>query len=139
MELKIENVDLLLPKKVPKHGKVSGIKGERGLIRVIIPKENTRLSLIVSEPSEVLARNVTPDGKILGLTSFVGKTVFIIDQKEENLLAETKFKKIELDDETARKLWEMCKNHNLDPEEFLQKIKEASESKQAAKEGEQNE
>ncbi len=139
MELKIENIELLLPKKVPKHGKVSGIKSERGIIRVIIPKENTKLSLIVSEPSEVLARNVTPEGKILGLTNFVGKTVFIIDQKEENLFNETKYKKLELDDDTARKLWEMCKNHNLDPEDLFGKMKEAFESKQAAKEGKQNE
>ena len=139
MELKIENLELLLPKKVPKHGKVSGIKSERGLIRIIIPKENTKLSLIVSEPSEVLVRKVTSDGKILGLTNFVGKTVFIIDQKEENFLDETKFKKLELSEETAKKLYEMCKNHNLDPEDLFRQMKEASESKQTAKEGEENE
>ncbi|VVB55538.1 Uncharacterised protein [uncultured archaeon] len=139
MEIKIENIDLLLPKKVPKHGKISGIKSEREAIRVIIPTDNTKLSLTVSEPSEVLVRNVTPDGKILGLTNFVGKTVFIIDQKEENFLDETKFEKLELSEKTAKKLYEMCKYHNLDPEDLFRQMKEASESKQTAKEGEENE
>jgi hypothetical protein len=144
MELKIEDIDLLLPKKVPKHGKVSGIKSERGAVRVIIPKENTKLSLIVSEPSEVLARSVTPDGKILGLTNFIGKNVYIIDQNEENFLKETGmvplFDKWEKRNEnTLKKLYEMCEKYNLDPSDLMNKAIEAAELKLATKEGEENE
>ena len=124
MEIKIENIDLLLSKKVPKHGKISGIKSERGAIRVIIPTENTKLSLIVSEPSEVLARTVTSDGKILGLTNFVGKDVYVIDQKEKNFLEETGKVNIsdEIDKELSKKLMEISKKKNIDPSELVEKL-----------------
>lgn len=144
MELKIENINLLLSKIVPKHGKVSGVKSENGAVRVIIPKENTKLLLIVSEPSEVLSRSVTPDGKILGLTNFIGKNVYIIDQKEENFIKETGmvplFDKWERRyEKTLKKLYEMSEKYNLDPSDLILKAIEAAESKQATKEGEENE
>ncbi len=142
MEIKIDNIDLLLSKKVPKHGKVSGVKSERGAIRVIIPNENTKLSLIVSNPSEVLARSITPDGKILGLTNFVGKNVYVIDQKEENFLKETGMTNLSnegLSEETKRKIFEMCEDQNTDPEDLFQKLIESYESKQATKKERRNE
>ena len=123
MDVKIENIDLLLPKKVPKHGKVSGIKSNGIAVRVVIPKEETKLSLTVSEPSEVLVRNVTPDGKILGLTNYIGKTIYIIDQERENLEKETNMSQFDdLSEEVTKLLYDTCEKANLDPDEFLKKF-----------------
>ena len=119
MDVKIENIDLLLPKKVPKHGKVSGVKSNRSVVRVVIPKEETKLSLTVSEPSEVLVRNVTPDGKILGLTNYIGKTIYIIDQESENLEKETGMELFNLDGtadenkEFLNRISKLCEEHGI--------------------------
>lgn len=148
MELKIENIDLLLPKKVPKHGKVSGIKSERGRVRVIIPTENTKLSLTVSEPSEMLVRSITPDGKILGLTNFIGKNIYIIDQKDPDFFKETGMKMYPLYDEIGdpdaknlRELLEICEKENIDPADLLRKTIEilSKDSKKVLKNKGQNE
>jgi hypothetical protein len=129
MELNIDNIDLLLPKKVPKHGKVSGIKKDRGAVRVIIPNENTKLSLIVSEPSEVLVRNVTMDGKILGLSNFIDKKIYIVGQNIKDLEKETGMSSLFDDDEwdenarrALKKLLEESEKHNLDPNDLLEKL-----------------
>ena len=127
MEIYINDIELLLPKKVPKHGKVSGIKSKRASVRVIIPKKNTKLSLKVSEPSEILLRNVTPDGKILGLSNFIGENIFIIDQNEEDLHNETGtvpliFEDHEKDINALKRLFELCEKKNLDPIDMLDKM-----------------
>jgi hypothetical protein len=148
MEVKIEDIELLLPKKVPKHGKVSGIKSERGAVRVIIPKKDTKLLLTVYDPSELIVRNVTPDGKLLGLTNFVGKTIYVIDQKEDAYRKEAGTvplfeKEDEVSEKTLRKLFKKCEEYNLDPADFLEKAfksyKLSEESKKASKEGKENE
>ena len=127
MEVIIENIDLLLPKKVPKHGKVSGINKNREAIRVIIPNENTKLSLMVSEPSEVLVRNVTLDGKILGLSKFRGEKIYIVDQNIKDLEKETGMTPLFDDDgedhrKAYKRLLETCEKDNLDPADLLNKI-----------------
>ena len=127
MEVIIENIDLLLPKKVPKHGKVSGINKNREAIRVIIPNENTKLSLMVSEPSEVLVRNVTPDGKILGLSKFRGEKIYLVDQNIKDLEKETGITPLFDDDgedhrKAYKRLLETCEKHNLDPADLLNKM-----------------
>lgn len=125
MEVKIDYVNLLLSRKVPKHGKVSGIKKDRDIVRVIVPNENTKLSLIVSEPSELLERIVTEEGKILGLTKFIGKEIYVLDQKKESLLKETGLTpvKLNMDDEKSKKIiqkmMERCEKMNIDPNEFV--------------------
>ncbi|MCZ7392338.1 MAG: hypothetical protein ABOK23_08615 [Candidatus Methanoperedens sp.] len=123
MELKIENIDLLLPKKVPKHGKVSGIKSERGSVRIIIPSEKTKLSLTVSEPSEMLVRSVTPDGKLLGLTNFIGKNIFIIAQEESDFRKETGLVNItdNEDENVVKELLKLCEKENIDPADLIRK------------------
>ena len=132
MEIFINNIELLLPKKVPKHGKVSGIKSDRGAVRVIIPKENTKLSLKVSEPSEILLRNVTPDGKILGLSNFIGETIFIISQSEEDLKNEIETEPLfdEYNEENIKsqeRLFEICEKYNLDPNDMINKMLDEAE------------
>lgn len=132
MEIFINNIELLLPKKVPKHGKVSGIKSDRGAVRVIIPKENTKLSLKVSEPSEILLRNVTPDGKILGLSNFIGETIFIISQSEEDLKNEIETEPLfdEYNEENIKlqdRLFEICEKYNLDPNDMINKMLDETE------------
>lgn len=127
MEVIIENIDLLLPKKVPKHGKVSGINKTREAIRVIIPNENTKLSLMVSEPSEVLVRNVTSDGKILGLAKFRGEKIYIVDQNIKDLEKETGMEPLFVDEDeiskkTYKRLLEACEKDNLDPADLLDKL-----------------
>ena len=123
MEININNIELLLPKKVPKHGKVSGIKSESGTVRVIIPKENTKLSLKVSEPSEILQRNVTPDGKILGLSNYIGKNIFIINQNIEDLDNETEMAPLIFEDnDTLKRLFELCERDNIDPNDMIDKM-----------------
>ncbi len=123
MELKIENIDLLLPKKVPKHGKVSGIKSERGRVRIIIPSEETKLSLTISEPSEMLVRSVTPDGKLLGLTNFIGKKIFIIDQKDPDFSKETGLVNVsdEVDPNVFKEFLKLCEKENIDPSDLITK------------------
>ena len=143
MDLTINNIDLLQPKKVPKHGKVSGIKNN-GPVRVIIPNENTKLSLIVSEPSEVLARNVTPDGKVLGLTNYIGKTIYIINQKIEDFNKETKSVQLfdeneKVSDELLNKLFRICEKENLDPNDLLIKSIKDCALKEASNKEELNE
>ena len=133
MEINIDGIDLLLSKKVPKHGKVSGIRSTRGAVRVIIPKENTKLSLKVSDPSEVLLRNVTPDGKILGLSNFKGKHIFIVDQNEEELRKETGTVPLlcdpnEKEREIIKLFFEQCEKHNLDFSDLLEKGLEEREA-----------
>lgn len=132
MKIFINNIELLLPKKVPKHGKVSGIKSKRGAVRVIIPTKNTKLSLKVSEPSEILIRNVTPDGKILGLSNFIGENIFIIDQKEDDLENETGTVPVLGEDNeenriASKKLFELCEKYNLDPIDMFDKMLEEAE------------
>lgn len=123
MEINISNIELLLPKKVPKHGKVSGIKSESGTVRVIIPKENTKLSLKVSEPSEILQRNVTPDGKILGLSNYIGENIFIINQNIDDLDNETGMAPLILkDSDTLKLLFELCEKYNIDPSDMIDTI-----------------
>jgi len=129
MEINIDGMDLLLSKKVPKHGKVSGIRSTRGTVRVIIPKENTKLSLKVSDPSEVLLRSVTPDGKILGLSNFKGKYIFIVDQNEEELRKETGTVPLfcdpnENEKKVIKALFEECEKRNLDLSDLIEKMLE---------------
>lgn len=123
MELRINNIESLLAKKVPKHGKISGVKTKDGAVRVIVPNEDTNLSLIVTEPSEVLSRNVTPDGKVLGLTNYIGKTIYVIDQNREDLCKEAGFTQLdgEVSDETLKRMFEMCEKENIDPSDLLAK------------------
>ncbi len=123
------------------HGKVSGIKSESGVIRVIIPKEDTKLLLKVSEPSEILVRNVTPDGKILGLTNYIGKKIYIVDQQVEDLRKETGMvplfdEQSEKTDTVLKKLFEICEKNNIDPDEFFKK---ARVSEMSLKKREENE
>ena len=137
MDVKIENIDLLLPKKVPKHGKVSGVKSNRSVVRVVIPKEETKLSLTVSEPSEVLVRNVTPDGKILGLTNYIGKTIYIIDQESENLEKETGMELFNLDGtadenkEFLNRISKLCEEQNIDFADLIHDAIKDFEEKQS--------
>lgn len=144
MELKIENIDLLLPKKVPKHGKVSGIKSDIKRVRIIIPSEKTRLSLTVSEPSEMLVRSVTPDGKLLGLTNFIGKKIFVIDQKDPDFRKETGLVNIseDVDENVLKELLKLCEKENIDPADLIRKTIKDMMSKDSKKElnsGEENE
>ena len=130
MEINIDGIELLLSKKVPKHGKVSGVRSKREAVRVIIPTENTKLSLKVSDPSEVLLRNVTPDGKILGLSNFIGKYIFIVDQNQEELNKETGTTPLFCDPneeemETIESLYKMCEKYNLDPDDLIKKMLES--------------
>ncbi len=138
MEINIDQIDLLLRKKVPKHGKVSGIRSERSAVRVIIPNKNTKLSLKVSDPSEVLLRNVTPDGKILGLSNFKGKQIFIVDHNEEELQKETGTKSLFFDPneeeyKTFESLYKICVKNNIDLNDLLHKMIESLKIKNGGK------
>ena len=144
MELRINNIDLLLPKKVPKHGKISGVKSRGRPVRVIVPTEDTKLSLIVTEPLEVLSRNVTPDGKVLGLTNYIGKTIYILDQKIEDFCEETGFVPLldegeELSDRTLKLFFEVCEKENLDPTDLLDEFNKLYKSKKTSSKRELNE
>jgi hypothetical protein len=135
MEIKIENINLLLSKKVPKQGKVSGIRTGGNVVRVIIPKEDTKLSLTVSELSEVLVRNITPDGKILGLTKFIGKNIYIIDQNVTDLEKETGTAPLadEWDEDAnkaAKRLFEESEKYNIDPIDLLDQLIENYEKRE---------
>ena len=123
MELRINNIESLLAKKVPKHGKISGVKNKGGVVRVIVPNEYTKLSLIVSEPSEVLSRTVTPDGKVLGLTNYIEKMIYIIDQDTEDLCKEVGLTKVSdaISDDQMKEIYEICETQNIDPMEFCNK------------------
>ena len=124
MKAELDDIRLLLPKMVPKHGKVSGIKSEENdLVRVIIPDKNTKLMLTISNPAEMLVRSVTQDGKILGLTNYIGKIIYIVDQEKGTLLNETGLIECDtLDEETSKKLFEACNKLNKDPNVFLSEI-----------------
>lgn len=137
MQLNIDNIDLLLSKKVPRHGKVSGIKKDRRAVRVIIPNENTKISLIVSEPSEILVRNVTMDGKILGLSNFIDKKIYVVGQNIKDLEKETGMVPLvdewEWDEdarEALKRILELSEKHNLDPADLLHKAIEKFESRE---------
>ena len=127
MELRINNIESLLAKKVPKHGKISGVKNKGGVVRVIVPNEYTKLSLIVIEPSEVLSRTVTPDGKVLGLTNYIEKMIYIIDQDTEDLCKEAGLTKVTdaISDEQMEEIYEICETQNIDPMEFCNKAIQA--------------
>ena len=83
MQVEIRDIELLVTKDVPEHGNVSGIRSESGTVKVIIPNDYTEFSLKISNPSEIMHRNVTKDGKILGLKKYAGKKIFVIDQSED--------------------------------------------------------
>lgn len=144
MELKINNIESLLAKKVPNHGKISGVKNKCGVVRVIVPNEDTQLSLMVTEPSEVLSRNVTPDGKVLGLTNYIGKTIYIIDQKIEDFRKDTGYSPLfgdedEISDETLKYIFDLCDETNLDIVDLLKKGLDRYESEINSKKEELNE
>ena len=133
MKIELDDIRLLLPKIVPKHGKVSGIKSEENdLVRVIIPDKNTKLMLTISNPAEMLVRSVTKDGKILGLTNYIGETIYIIDQEKETLLDETGLMEFDfLDEATSKMLLETCEKLNKDPHTYLSEILSESIEKEA--------
>lgn len=82
MRTEIPNIKLLKNKNVPGHGKVAGFTGNKNVV-VIIPSDDTKFSLVIEKPKEILKRKVTEDGKILGLTRYIGTEIFIIDTKED--------------------------------------------------------
>ena len=146
MRIELDNIRLLLPKKVPKHGKVSGIKiEENDLVRVIIPDKNTKLMLTISNPAEMLVRSVTGDGKILGLTNYIGKIIYVIDQEKDTLLKETGLNECELlDEETSKMLFEASEKLNKDPNDYISEliyehIKKERESQKISNEERKNE
>ena len=146
MKIELDNIRLLLPKIVPKHGKVSGIKSEENdLVRVIIPDKNTKLMLTIYNPAEMLVRSVTKDGKILGLTNYIGKTIYIIDQEKETLLDETGLIEFDfLDEATNKMLLETCEKLNKDPQTYLseilsESIEKDAETQKVSSEGMKNE
>lgn len=81
MQTDIPVVKSLIAKKVPKHAKISGVPGKR--VKLIIPGDDTVISMTVSNATEIIERNVTNEGKILGLTKYIGKTVFVLDDGTE--------------------------------------------------------
>ena len=146
MKIELDAIRLLLPKIVPKHGKVSGIKSEENdLVRVIIPDKNTKLMLTISNPAEMLVRSVTKDGKILGLTNYIGETIYIIDQEKDTLLNETGLIECDFLDEAANKmLLDACEKLNKDPHTFLseilsEKMEKETENQKVSSEGKKNE
>ena len=146
MKIELDDIRLLLPKIVPKHGKVSGIKSEENdLVRVIIPDKNTKLMLTISNPAEMLVRSVTPDGKILGLTNYIGNIIYIIDQEKKTLLHETGLHQCDLDEKTNEMLLEVCEKFNKDPNILISEIisehmeKEERKSQKLSSEGRKNE
>ena len=93
------------------------------MVRVIIPDKNTRLMLTIYNPAEMLVRSVTQDGKILGLTNYIGKIIYIIDQEKDTLLNETGLIECDLlEEETSKMLFEACEKLNKDPNVFLSEI-----------------
>lgn len=82
MQTEIQGVKSLIAKKVPKHAKISGVQaGKR--VKLIIPGDETSISMTVSNAVEIIERNVTSEGKILGLTKYIGKTVYVLDDGVE--------------------------------------------------------
>lgn len=82
MQTEIQGVKSLIAKKVPEHAKISGMRpGKR--LKLIIPGDDTSISMTVSNATEIIERNVTNEGKILGLTKYIGKTVFVLDDGTE--------------------------------------------------------
>lgn len=124
MKIELDNIRLLLPKKVPKHGKISGINSkETDAVRVIIPDKNTKLILTISNPAEMLVRSVTPDGKVLGLTNYAGKIIYVIDQEKDTFLNETGLKEIDfLDEKTSKRLFKASEELNKDPLDILSEV-----------------
>lgn len=129
MELEINDVEMLLPKKVPKHGKVSGISKKRELVRVIIPNKRTKMKLIVSNPEEILVRTVTPEGKILGLSNYIEEKIYILDQDLETLKIETGLTNtVELEirneeeEKKLKRIYEYCEEKNIDFKDYIMQL-----------------
>jgi hypothetical protein len=82
MRIDIPKVNSLIEKKVPAHGKISGLTfGKR--VKIIVPGDDTSISMVVMDAAEIVERNVTNEGKVLGLTKYVGKTVYVLDAEGE--------------------------------------------------------
>ena len=72
----------------------------------------------------MLLRNVTPDGKILGLTNYKGKNIIIVDQSEKELDKEKEIIKIfenqtQKEAEILKTIFKKCDELNIDPSEFI--------------------
>lgn len=120
MEIKIEDVELLVPKKVPGHGKVSGIKSESGIVKVLIPRGNPKISIRISNAFEIIHRSVTSDGKILGLTNYSGQKIYVIGQTEETAMEG--MLSLELSDEINDRILAICEHKNIDPPDYLHNL-----------------
>ncbi|MDD3813231.1 MAG: hypothetical protein PHZ02_01185 [Desulfocapsaceae bacterium] len=80
MRTEIDGAESLIKKSVPTHAKISGFTpGKR--VKLVIPNEDTVFSLNFLNAAEIIERNVTNEGKILGLTKYVGKTVYVVEVK----------------------------------------------------------